>query len=359
MNLLSKLLKKMKDLGASDLFLSSECTPTFRINGKLQPYSDSETILPKGATDKMCQLIMVEKHREKFDTDKEMNMAFSLPGIGRFRVNIFRQRGDIALVIRAIADEVPAFNDLNIPPTLKDLVMLQRGLVLIVGPAGSGKSTTLASMLDYRNQNDLAHIITIEDPIEHYLKHKKSVIHQREVGIDTHSYEDALCNAMRQSPDVLVLGEIRDRNTLEHAIEYADTGHLCLATFHAHNSMQALERIMNMYPQDQREHIMLGLSMNLEAIFSQKLLPDTNNSRVPAWELLRKSARVSDLLRRGEFPELREVIEKDVNNGMQTLDQSLYDLYQAGQVTAETALQFADSAGNLRLQMRLTQHAGQ
>jgi len=357
MNLLSKLLKKMKQVGASDLFLSSECTPTFRINGKLQPYNESEAVLPKGATDKMCQLIMVDTHREKFDTDKEMNMAFSLPGIGRFRVNIFRQRGDIALVIRAIADEVPGFDELKIPSVLKELVMLPRGLVLIVGPAGSGKSTTLASMLDYRNEHDLAHIITIEDPIEHYLKHKKSVIHQREIGVDTHSYEDALCNAMRQSPDVLVLGEIRDRNTLEHAIEYADTGHLCLATFHAHNAMQALERIMNMYPQDQREHILLGLSMNLEAVLAQRLVPDTNNGRIPASELLIKSARVSDLLRRGELAELREVIEKDVNNGMQTLDQSLYDLYQSGQITPETALQYADSIGNMRLQMRLTQQA--
>jgi len=357
MNLLSKLLKKMKLVGASDLFLSSECMPTFRINGKLQPCSDDEELLPKGATEKMCQLIMVDKHREKFDTDKEMNMAFSLPNVGRFRVNIFRQRGDIALVIRAIADEVPNFEELNIPSELKDLVMLPRGLVLIVGPAGSGKSTTLASMLDYRNQRDLAHIITIEDPIEHFFKHKKSVIHQREIGIDTHSYEDALCNAMRQSPDVLVLGEIRDRNTLEHAIEYADTGHLCLATFHAHNAMQALERIMNMYPQDQRDHILLGLSMNLEAVVAQRLVPDTSNGRLPACELLIKTARVSDLLRRGELPELREVIEKDVNSGMKTLDQSLYQLYQQGKISPETALQYADSIGNMRLQMRLTQQA--
>lgn len=357
MNLLSKLLKKMKQVGASDLFLSSECTPTFRINGKLQPCNDEAMHLPKGATDKMCQLIMLEKHRERFDADKEMNMAFSLPGIGRFRVNIFRQRGDIALVIRAIADDVPDIDELNIPAVLKDLVMLPRGLVLIVGPAGSGKSTTLASMLDYRNKNDLAHIITIEDPIEHFLKHKKSVIHQREIGTDTHSYEEALRNAMRQSPDVLVIGEIRDRNTLEQAIEYADTGHLCLATFHAHNAMQTLERIMNMYPQDQRDHIMLGLSMNLQAIEAQKLIPDTHGGRMPAWELLRRTARVSDLLRRGEFAELHDVIEKDVNTGMQTLDQSLYELYQAGHITAESALQFADSVGNMRLQMRLTQQA--
>jgi len=358
MNLLSTLLKKMDQLGASDLFLSSGCAPTYRVNGKLQPCDDSEMILAKGATAKMCQLIMVEKHREQFETDKEMNMAFSLPGIGRFRVNIFRQRGDIALVIRAIANEVPNFDDLQIPEVLKDLVMLQRGLVLIVGPAGSGKSTTLASMLDYRNENDLAHIITVEDPIEHFLSHKKSVIHQRELGVDTHSYEDALCNAMRQSPDVLVIGEIRDRSTLEHAIEYADTGHLCLATFHAHNTMQALERITNMYEEGRRDQILLGLSMNLQAIHSQKLVPDTQGGRVPAWELLGKTARSSDLLRRGNFSELQEVIEKDVNNGMQSLDQGLYDLYRSGKISPETAIQYADSASNMRLQMRLTQQTG-
>ena len=358
MNLLSTLLKKMNQLGASDLFLSSGCAPTYRVNGKLQASDDVNMILAKGATTKMCQLIMVEEQLKKFETDKEMNMAFSLPSIGRFRVNIFRQRGDIALVIRAIASEVPNFNDLHIPDILKELVMLSRGLVLVVGPAGSGKSTTLASMLDYRNENDLAHIITVEDPIEHFLTHKKSVIHQRELGIDTHSYEDALCNAMRQSPDVLVIGEIRDRSTLEHAIEYADTGHLCLATFHAHNTMQALERMTNMYAEDRRDQVMLGLSMNLQAIYSQKLVPDTQDGRVPAWELLTKTARSSDLLRRGDFSELHEVIEKDVNNGMQTLDQSLYELYCNGKITAETAMQYADSAGNMRLQMRLAQQAG-
>jgi len=355
MNLLSTLLKKMNQLGASDLFLSSGCPPTYRVNGKLHTCDDNELTLPKGATTKMCQLIMVDKQHDQFEADKEMNMAFSLPGIGRFRVNIFRQRGDIALVIRAIANEVPSFDDLKIPTKLKELVMLPRGLVLIVGPAGSGKSTTLASMLDYRNENDLAHIITVEDPIEHFLTHKKSIIHQRELGVDTHSYEDALCNAMRQSPDVLVIGEIRDHNTLEHAIEYADTGHLCLATFHAHNTMQALERITNMFTDNRRDQILLGLSMNLEAIHSQKLVPDTQSTRVPACELLVKTARSSDLLRRGEFVELREVIEKDVNNSMTTLDQSLHELYQGGSISAETALQYADSVGNMRLQMRLAQ----
>jgi twitching motility protein PilU len=354
MDLLSKLLKRMVQLGASDLFLSTNTAPAFRVNGKLLPRDDEDPPLPPGATEKMCQLIMIEEHRRLFDEQLEMNMAFSLPGLGRFRVNVFKQRGDIALVIRSLAGEIPAFDKLRIPNTLKELVMLNRGLVLIVGPAGSGKSTTLASMLDHRNANDLAHIITVEDPIEYFLTHKQSVIHQREIGVDTLSYQDALTNAMRQSPDVLVIGEVRDRATLEHAIEYADTGHLCLATFHAHNTQQALERIVNMFDENRREQILLGLSMNVQAILSQKLIPDTQGGRVPAWELLRHTARTADLLRRGEFHELHEVIEKDVSTDMQTFDQSLYNLQQQGLISAETALQYADSVSNLRLQMRLS-----
>jgi len=353
MDLLSKLLKKMNTLGASDLFLSPRCIPTYRVNGDLLERGADETPLPAGATEKMCQLIMVDEHRRQFDEDMEMNIAFSLPAIGRFRVNIFRQRGDIAMVIRAIANQVPDFSNLHIPEVLKELIMLPRGLVLIVGPAGSGKSTTLAAMLDYRNENDLSHIITVEDPIEYFLTHKKSVIHQRELGVDTRSYKDALCNAMRQSPDVLVIGEIRDRETLEHAIEYADTGHLCIATFHAHNTQQALERIVNMYEEERRDTIMNGLSMNMQGILAQKLVMGTHGDRLPAWELLRKTPRVSDLLRKGDFHELHETIEKDVSHGMQTFDQTLYTLYENRLITPETALRYADSVGNMRLNMRL------
>lgn len=354
MDLLSKLLKKMVRLGASDLFLSTNTAPAFRVNGKLLARNEEDSPLPPGTTEKMCQLIMIDEHRRLFDEQLEMNMAFSLPGLGRFRVNIFKQRSDIALVIRSIATEVPVFDSLRIPNVLKELVMLKRGLVLIVGPAGSGKSTTLASMLDHRNSHDLAHIITVEDPIEYFFNHKQSVIHQREIGVDTHSYQDALTNAMRQSPDVLVIGEIRDRATLEHAIEYADTGHLCLATFHAHNTQQALERIVNMFDESRREQILIGLSMNVQAIFSQKLIPDNQASRVPAWEMLRQTARTSDLLRRGEFHELHNVLEKDVSTDMQTFDQSLYNLHQQGLINADIALQHADSISNLRLKMRLT-----
>lgn len=354
MDLLSKLLKKMVRLGASDLFLSTDTAPAYRVNGKILPRSDEDIPLQPGATEKMCQLIMIEEHRNRFDEQLEMNMAFSLPGLGRFRVNIFKQRNDVALVIRSIPVEIPDFDTLRIPGILKELVMLKRGLVLIVGPAGSGKSTTLASMLDYRNTNDLSHIITVEDPIEYFFRHKQSVMHQREIGVDTHSYQDALTNAMRQSPDVLVVGEIRDRATLEHAIEYADTGHLCLATFHAHNTQQALERIVNMFDENRREQILLGLSMNVQAILSQKLIPDTQGSRVPAWEMLRQTARSSDLLRRGEFHELHDVLEKDVTTDMQTFDQSLYELQQQGIISADTALQYAESVSNLRLKMRLS-----
>jgi len=353
MDLLSKLLKKMIRLGASDLFLSSGAPAAFRVNGKLLARTENDKPLPAGATEKMCQLILLDGHRKAFDEKLEMNVAISLPGLGRFRINIFKQRGDIALVIRAIPLQIPSFETLQIPTVLKELVMLPRGLVLIVGPAGSGKSTTLTSMLDHRNEQDLSHIITIEDPIEFFHEHKQSVIHQREIGTDTHSYKEALCNAMRQSPDVLVLGEIRDRNTLEHALEYADTGHLCLATFHAHNTVQALERIVNMFDESQREQVKLALSMNLQAVLSQKLIEKTESGLIPAWEMLRNTPRTSDLLRRGEFHELQENIEKDVSsNGMQTFDQTLYELYKAGYISAETALHYADSASNLRLQMR-------
>ena len=228
MDQLSQLLKKMVAIGASDMFVSSHTPPAYRVDGRLVERHEDKP-LAAGVTAKMCQLFMLDHQRQRFDDEMEMNLAFNLPGLGRFRVNIFRQRGDVALVFRAIPAEVPDLSTLNLPETLRDIVMLPRGLVLIVGPAGSGKSTTLAGMIEHRNANDLSHIITVEDPVEYFFSHKKCVVHQREIGVDTKSYSEALINAMRQSPDVLVLGEIRDRNTLEHALEYADTGHLCLA----------------------------------------------------------------------------------------------------------------------------------
>ena len=355
MELLSKLLKTMLTLGASDLFLSSNMPPAFRVNGKILPRHDEE-ILKKGKTEQMARLFMSEDAWKKFIETHETNLAITVPGLGRFRVNAFKERNDIAMVIRSISDAVPDFHDLSLPDILKELVMLKSGLVLIVGPAGSGKSTTLASMLNFRNQNDLSHIITIEDPIEYYLPHKQCVLHQREIGIDTHSYHEALKNAMRQSPDVLVLGEIRDRESLEAMIEYADTGHLCLATYHAANTYQALERIIHMFDEERHEQIQNIIASNVKAIFSQRLIPDKRGGRTPAFELLRSTSRTAELIRRGTLSDLHEVMEKDVN-GMYTMDQTLFHLQQAGRITPETAVEYAESVGNMRLQLRLSQEA--
>jgi len=352
MDLLSNLLKQMIQLGASDLFLSTNTPPAFRVNGKLLPRSDEPTLRP-GKTEKMAHLLMLEHQKEAFDQNPEMNLAFTVPGIGRFRVNIFRQRNDVAMVIRAIPPSVPDFTALNIPEALKKIVMLKRGLVLIVGPSGSGKSTTLAAMIEHRNVNDLSHIITIEDPIEYYLEHKHCVVNQREIGVDTKSYPEALINVLRQSPDVLIIGEIRDRKTMEHAIEYADTGHLCLATFHANNTFQAFERILNMFPEEKSEQLLISLSLNMQAVLSQRLIPSVSGQRVPAWELLCTTPRVKELIRKSAFAELKDVMEKDVNDGMQTFDQTLYELCKQGHITEDAALEHAESVSNLRLQMRL------
>jgi twitching motility protein PilU len=342
----------MISLGASDLFLSSHTPPAFRVNGKIQRNADDEP-LSAGKTEQMARLMMVDEQWDAFHNNLEMNLAFTLPNIGRFRVNAFRQRGDIALVIRSIASRVPQIESLRLPDILKEMVMLKRGLVLVSGPAGSGKSTTLAAMIDYRNKHDLSHIITVEDPIEYYLTHKQCVVHQREIGNDTKSYHEALINAMRQSPDVLVIGEIRDRDTLEHALNYADTGHLCLATFHANNIPQALERMLHMFEEDKREQIMVGLSLNTKALFGQRLVPTLDGGRTPAYELLVNTPRIQDLIRRGDLAELRETMGKDVNSGMQTFDQSLHTLYRNGIISADTALEHAESVNNMRVQMRL------
>lgn len=355
MELLSKLLKTMLTVGASDLFLSSNMPPAYRVNGKLLPRTDEDK-LQKGKTEQMARLFMSEEAWAKFHLELETNLAITVPGLGRFRVNVFKERNDIALVVRAISDKVPNMKDLRLPEILKELVMLKHGMVLIVGPAGSGKSTTMAAMLNHRNETDLSHIITIEDPIEFYLPHKKCVLHQREIGVDTHSYHEALKNAMRQSPDVLVLGEIRDRQSLETMIEYADTGHLCIATYHAANTYQALERMIHMFDEERREQIQSSLAVNTKAIFSQRLVPDNRGGRTPAFELLRATSRTSELIRRGELADLQEVMEKDVN-GMFTMDQTLFHLQQNNIITGETAIEYAESVGNMRLQMRLSQEA--
>ena len=352
MDLLSKLLKKMVSIKASDLYLSTGQKPAFRVNGKLQA-CDVPPLAP-GHTQKMAQLILDQDQTLDFKANPETNVAYTVPNIGRFRFNIFRQRNETAMVIRAIQDSVPGFEELGIPAMLQDIVMLKRGLVLVVGPSGAGKSTTLAAMIDHRNQNEMSHIITIEDPIEYLINHKRSVVNQREIGVDTNSYHNALVNALRQSPDVIMVGEIRDRDIMSDVLEFSDTGHLVLATLHANNASQAIERVIHMFPKDKHEQIYNALANNIKAVVSQILVPTVYGTQTVATELLVVTPRVADLIRRGKVSDIQEVMDKDTNSGMCTMDQSLYQLYCDERIAEETALAYADSVSNMRLQIRLS-----
>lgn len=354
MDLLSKLLKEMLNTGASDLFLSTGSAPAFRINGKLRPVNIPP--LTAGRTEQMAALVMKKDQLTAFEEDPEANIGCNIPGIGRFRFNIFKQRNEMAMVVRAVPASVPDFETLGIPSQLRDIVMMKRGLVLAVGPSGAGKSTTLASMIDYRNNNDVSHIVTIEDPIEYVIEHKRSIVNQRELGIDTNSYHNALKNALRQSPDVIMVGEIRDREMIECVLEFSDTGHLCLATLHANNAPQAFDRIIHMFPKDKHEQLCVGLSHNVKAIISQILVPTTDGQRTVATELLTLTPRVADLVAKGQFGDLHDVLEKDTASGMFTMDQSLYHLYCTGKISEETALTYANSVSNMKLQIRLSGH---
>ncbi len=354
MDLLHTLLTKMRRVGASDLLLSTGTPPAFRIDGKLAPRSGDS--LQVKHLEQLVGLILTEAQRRDFLETCECNLALSVADLGRFRFNLFRQRGNTAIAIRAVPPQVPTLDSLGLPAALKEVALLRRGLVLFVGACGSGKSTALASMLEYRNQHDHGHIITVEDPIEYLIPHRQCMVNQREVGIDTHSFHQALINALRQSPDVMAVGEIRSREALEKAIEFSSTGHLCLSTLHANNANEAFDRILNMYEENEREQILVCLAQNTRAILSQRLVPTVSGGRTAACELLLYSPLVNDIIRRGEFTKLKESMEKDVSNGMLTCDQSLYDLYQSGKITAETALEYADSASNLRLRMKLATH---
>ncbi len=351
MELLSKLLKEMVTRNASDLFLSTGSPPAFRIDGALQT-AEMPPLAP-GTTDKMAKLVMRPEHAEAFAEELELSLGYTVPGIGRFRFNVFHQRGEIGMVIRAVPFSVPDFQTLGIPDRLQDIVMLKRGLVLVVGPSGAGKSTTLAAMIDHRNRQTVSHIITVEDPIEYLLQHQQSVVNQREVGVDTHSYHRALINALRQSPDMLMIGEIREHEIMEDVLEFSDTGHLCLATLHANNASQVFERIVNMFPQEKRDLLRFTLAQNVKAVVSQVLVPTLQGGRTVAVEMLISTSRVRDLIRRGDFATLSDVMEKDTTDGMCTMDQSLYNLYVDGRIDEETALTYADSRSNMRLQMRL------
>ena len=349
---LRSLLQHMVDKDASDIYLTEGITPMFRIEGDVLPYG--EKVLSGDDTEAVAAGIMNDKQKKIFEEKHEMNLALHFPDLGRFRVNIFRQRGNVGIVLRQIKIHLKTIDDLGLPRTLKDIVMSKRGLVLVSGATGSGKSTTLAAMIDHRNENQRGHIITIEDPIEFVHPHKMSVVTQREVGFDTHSFYNALKNTLRQAPDVILIGEIRDTETMEDAIVFAETGHLCLGTLHSNNANQALERILNFFPIERHLQIYMQLSLNLKAIISQRLIPTVDGKRVAAIEILLDTPRVKDLILKGEIGLLKETMALGYQEGMQTFDQHIYDLYRTGRISYENAIAYADSPNDLRIRIKVS-----
>lgn len=343
--------------GGSDLFLSTGAPPCAKFNGKLTLIAKEP--LPVGEVKAIADHIMDETQRIQFEKDLELNLAYSIPGVGRFRVNIFRQRNEVSIVARNIVTVIPSAESLGLPPVLKETIMEKRGLVLFVGATGSGKSTSLAALIDYRNTNSSGHIITIEDPVEFVHRHKKSIINQREVGVDTRSFHAALKNALRQAPDVILIGEIRDRETMEHALAFAETGHLCISTLHANNANQALDRVINFFPEEKRPQLMVDLSLNLRAFISQRLIPTVDGKRAAAIEVLLGTPMIKDLIQRGDVDGIKEVMRKSENLGMQTFDTALFRLYSEGKITLDEAVKNADSANDLRLRVRLSAEGGQ
>jgi len=348
---ISELLAMMASEHASDLYLSHGAPPSMVVAGTHRYLSDK--ILTPIDTHTIAYSVMNDRQQKEFEATLEMNLGIAPLGVGRFRVNVYRQRGEVALAIRYIPTEIPGIESLRLPPMLRDLVVLPRGLILVVGSTGSGKSTTLASMLDYRNRNRSGHILTIEDPVEYLHQHRKSIVDQREVGIDTLSYENALRNAMREAPNVIMIGEIRDRETMQQAIAYAETGHLCLSTLHANNANQTLDRILNFFPDTARHQLLVDLSLNLKAVISQRLLQAVDHTRVPAVEILLVTAYISDLIEKGEIATIREAMKQNSEVGMQTFDQALYALYAEGTIGYAEAMEHADSKTDLALKIRL------
>ena len=343
--------RKMVEIEASDLYLTVAKPPMYRTEGKIEVGGD-HPFTPEELRD-IAQSIMNDKQKQEFTETIEMNMAMSLPGVSRFRVNIFQQRGSVGMVIRRIKADVLSVEQMGLPAILGDIVMTKRGLVLVVGATGSGKSTSLAAMIDHRNTHEAGHIITIEDPIEFVHRHKRSIITQREVGFDTHSFQAALKNTLRQAPDVILIGEIRDTETMEAAITFAETGHLCLGTLHSNNANQAIERIMNFFPSERHAQIYLQLSLNLRSIVSQRLIPSLEGKRVAALEILMDTPRIKDLIKKGDVDTLKQAMEQGIQEGCQTFDQALFALYRDGIINLDQALINADSANNLRLKIKL------
>jgi twitching motility protein PilU len=346
------LLRLMLSKKGSDLFVTVGFPPAIKIDGKMTPVSS--TPLTPQHTVELARSIMNDKQAADFEANKECNFAISPAGIGRFRCNAFVQQANIGIVLRVITTTIPKIEDLGLPPVLKDIIMTKRGLVIMVGGTGSGKSTSLAAMIGFRNENSQGHIITIEDPIEYTHPHRGCLITQREVGVDTVSWESALHNTLRQAPDVILIGEIRARETMEHAVAFAETGHLCLATLHANSANQALDRIINFFPEERRSQLLMDLSLNLRALISQRLIPlKEGKGRAAAVEIMLNSPLISDLIFKGEVHEIKEIMKKSRELGMQTFDQALFDLFEAGKISYEDALRNADSVNDLRLQIKL------
>lgn len=340
----------------SDLFLSTGAPPCAKFHGQIKPLE--KRALGPGEIRDIATSIMDADQREEFEHELEMNLAYSIPKVGRFRVNIFRQRNEVSIVARNIVTDIPNVDTLGLPPILKDVIMTKRGLVLFVGATGSGKSTSLAALIDHRNSNTSGHIITIEDPIEFIHRHKKSIINQREVGMDTRSFHAALKNTLRQAPDVILIGEIRDRETMEHAIAFAETGHLCISTLHANNANQALDRIINFFPEERRNQLLLDLSLNLKCFVSQRLVPTVDSKRCAAIEILLGTPSVAQAIHKGEVESIKEIMAKSENLGMRTFDAALFELYEQGRISYEDAIKNSDSANNLRLRIKLHSERG-
>lgn len=348
---LTQFLRLMAERRASDLFFTVGAPPNLKVDGVVAPLGHAP--LGKEDVHRLAYSVMSEKQQSEFEATMEMNLAIALADTGRFRVNLYRQRGNIAMALRYITSEIPSIAALNLPPVLHELVMVPRGLVLVVGSTGSGKSTTLAAMIDYRNTHRTGHILTVEEPIEYLHHHKRSMVDQREVGLDTLSYANALKNAMREAPDVIMIGEIRDRETMQAAITYAETGHLCLSTLHANNANQTLDRIINFFPDSAHRQLLVDLSLNLKGVVSQRLLRGTDGKRIPAVELLLSTAYVSDLIEKGEIASIKDAMKQGVEQGMMTFDESLYRLYASGRISYDEAIGHADSRTDLALQVRL------
>lgn len=352
------LLKLVLQKNGSDLFICAGFPPAIKIDGKIVPQSNQ--VLTPLHTSELARAVMNDRQAAEFESTKECNFAISPAGIGRFRANAYVQQSRVGLVLRTIPQRVPTVADLGLPEVLKDIAMSKRGLVIMVGGTGTGKTTSLAAMVDHRNQHSHGHIITIEDPIEYIFQHKNCIVTQREVGIDTDSWEIALKNTLRQAPDVIMMGEIRDRETMEYAIAFAETGHLCLATLHANSTNQALDRILNFFSEERRQQLLMDLSLNLRGVVSQRLLPMRDHKgRVPAVEVMLNSPLISDLIFKGDIPEIKEVMKRSTELGMQTFDQALFSLYEQGLVSYEDALRNADSVNDLRLQIKLNSKRGE